>query len=84
MRCTTTVQRRLAGLRAADQGKQGPIAQLVERLAGSQKVRGSNPLGSTKRVRWSNGVFATLSLRCNDPLGLTKGQGRGNGSRWAS
>lgn len=25
----------------------GPIAQLVERLAGSQKVRGSNPLGST-------------------------------------
>jgi hypothetical protein len=27
----------------------GPIAQLVERLAGSQKVRGSNPLGSTSR-----------------------------------
>ena len=25
----------------------GPIAQLVERLAGSQEVRGSNPLGST-------------------------------------
>ena len=28
---------------------QGPIAQLVERLAGSQEVRGSNPLGSTER-----------------------------------
>ena len=26
---------------------EGPIAQLVERLAGSQEVRGSNPLGST-------------------------------------
>jgi len=39
---------------------------------------------TTKRVRWSNGVFATLSLRCNDPLGVTKGQGRANGSRWIS
>ena len=28
---------------------QGPIAQLVERLAGSQEVRGSTPLGSTER-----------------------------------
>jgi hypothetical protein len=25
----------------------GPIAQLVERMAGSHEVRGSNPLGST-------------------------------------
>lgn len=28
-------------------GDSGPIAQLVERLAGSQEVRGSSPLGST-------------------------------------
>ena len=28
----------------------GPIAQLVERMAGSHEVRGSNPLGSTPRI----------------------------------
>ena len=27
----------------------GPIAQLVERMAGSHEVRGSNPLGSTRQ-----------------------------------
>ena len=28
----------------------GPIAQLVERMAGSHEVRGSNPLGSTNAI----------------------------------
>ena len=33
-----------------DSDTRGPIAQLVERLAGSQEVRGSNPRGSTSNV----------------------------------
>ena len=44
-------QARLAGagrrLLRVDSDTRGPIAQLVERLAGSQEVRGSNPRGST-------------------------------------
>ena len=36
-----------AGLLRVDSDPRGPIAQLVERLAGSQEVRGSNPRGST-------------------------------------
>ena len=55
MRCASTVRRELAVHQAADQGKRGPIAQLVERLAGSQKVRGSNPLGSTTRANAGSG-----------------------------
>src|SRR4029079_3668999 len=38
----------------------GPIAQLVERMAGSHEVRGSIPLGSTLRNRRSNGLFSPL------------------------
>ena len=34
-----------------DSDTRGPIAQLVERLAGSQEVRGSNPRGSTTELR---------------------------------
>jgi hypothetical protein len=34
--------------RPLESRERGPIAQLVERLAGSQEVRGSNPRGSTE------------------------------------
>ena len=36
--------------------RRGPVAQLGERLTGSQKVRGSNPLGST--------IFSAGGTRC--------------------
>ena len=35
---------------AATLGRRGAIAQLGERLAGSQKVAGSSPAGSTERI----------------------------------
>jgi hypothetical protein len=37
--------------RPLESRERGPIAQLVERLAGSQEVRGSNPRGSTEPSR---------------------------------
>ena len=37
--------------RPIESPRRGPIAQLVERLAGSQEVRGSTPLGSTDYLR---------------------------------
>ena len=43
----------------------GPIAQLVERMAGSHEVRGSNPLGSTpgNRPNPRGGELQTVYLR---------------------
>ena len=43
--------------RRVESGARGPIAQLVERLAGSQEVRGSNPLGSTSHPPKSGAVI---------------------------
>ena len=58
------------------------MAQLVARLNGIQKVRGSNPLGSTKKYRTYRTIFFCLrqgiphdfivALPCNkNPCGLT-------------
>ena len=44
----------------------GPVAQLGERLAGSQKVAGSNPVGSTKAAGLPRGPAALL-LEAQDP-----------------
>ena len=41
--------------------RRGPVAQLGARLTGSQKVRGSNPLGSTKLPSFAQiGIFEGL------------------------
>jgi hypothetical protein len=40
----------------------GPVAQLVERLAGSQEVRGSSPLGSTLKPQVIGLVRRELDL----------------------
>lgn len=40
----------------------GALAQLGERLAGSQEVRGSIPLGSM--IDWGHPVFLMVSLGC--------------------
>ena len=43
--------------------RHGAVAQLEERLAGSQKVRGSSPLSSTRRAQRSSARAASASLR---------------------
>ena len=45
-----SVRRGRGGGRRLDWGVLGAVAQLGERLAGSQKVRGSSPLGSIGQV----------------------------------
>src|SRR6478752_4669974 len=46
----------------------GAVAQLGERLAGSQKVRGSNPLGSTPREPKVAGANPRQALHGSRPL----------------
>ncbi len=43
----------------------GAVAQLGERLTGSQKVEGSNPSSSTKVVNTANTISEHLSIRSN-------------------
>ena len=42
--------------------KYGDIAQLGERLTGSQEVRGSSPLISTKREKRGNNILFFYSI----------------------
>ena len=66
-------------------GLSGPIAQLVERLAGSQEVRGSNPLGSTfagqrvYRHGLENGSFGYSPCLPLGPSDYDCAGGEGNG-----
>ena len=47
LRCTPTRNGQRAGLHFADDYPLGAVAQLAERLGGTQEARGSNPLSST-------------------------------------
>jgi hypothetical protein len=51
LRLSATRNNQRQGINWADQHELGAIAQLGERLAGSQKVAGSSPASSTERMR---------------------------------
>jgi hypothetical protein len=42
--------------------RRGPVAQLGARLTGSQKVRGSNPLGSTKFLISQSTIWRSMQI----------------------
>ena len=47
--------------------KQGPLAQLGERFAGSEEVSGSIPLGSTIYLNILSPIFKTVTHPCQTP-----------------
>ena len=53
----TAVYRKVSQVQILSSAPHGAIAQLVERLNGIQEVRGSIPLGSTKKNSGYSAIF---------------------------